>query len=160
MAIYSAISKTKIGIQDVISPYSFDQFLISNAPRTQKRVKKGKKSNNSRNVVSRLFDFTRKSKGEFPFMKNSSIYKRIGHNRWINNLIAINGPDDASFSESARLSHERPIGDGASTVSHVACFEEARRLILYLIRLIGGPPIAINLNRYNSVDGWLRLRSI
>ena len=23
-----------------------------------------------------------------------------------------------------------------------------------------GPPIVINLNHYNSVDGWLRLRSI
>ena len=33
MATHSAISKTKIAIQDVISPYSLDQFLISNAPR-------------------------------------------------------------------------------------------------------------------------------
>ena len=32
------------GIQDVISPYSLDQFLISNTPRTQKQVKKLKKS--------------------------------------------------------------------------------------------------------------------
>ena len=47
MAIHSAILKTKIRIQDVISPYSLDQFLISNAPQTQKRVKKAKKSNDS-----------------------------------------------------------------------------------------------------------------
>ena len=33
----------KDGIQDVISPYPLDQFLISNA-RTRKCVKKGKKS--------------------------------------------------------------------------------------------------------------------
>ena len=32
------------GIQDVISPYSLDQFLISNTLRTLKRVKKQKKS--------------------------------------------------------------------------------------------------------------------
>ena len=32
----------KDGIQDVISHYSLDQFLISNTPRTQKRVKKVK----------------------------------------------------------------------------------------------------------------------
>ena len=51
------------GIQDVISPYSLDQFLISNTPRTQKRVKKVKKSKDSQIVVSRQFDFTRKSKG-------------------------------------------------------------------------------------------------
>ena len=31
------------GIQDVIFPYSLDQFLISNIPRMRKRVKKLKK---------------------------------------------------------------------------------------------------------------------
>ena len=40
MAIHSVILKTKIRIQDVISPYSFDQFLISSTPRMWKRVKK------------------------------------------------------------------------------------------------------------------------
>ena len=35
------------GIQNVISPYSLDQFLISNTPRTRKRVKKLKKSKDS-----------------------------------------------------------------------------------------------------------------
>ena len=66
MAIHSAISKTKIGIQDMISPNSFDQFLISNAPRTRKCVKNAKKSIDSRIVASRQFDFTRKSKGVLP----------------------------------------------------------------------------------------------
>ena len=47
MAIHSTISKTKIGVQDVISPYSLDQFLISNPPRTRKRVKKLKKLKDS-----------------------------------------------------------------------------------------------------------------
>ena len=41
------------GIQDVISPCSLDQFLISNTHRTQKRVKKVKKSKDSQIVVSR-----------------------------------------------------------------------------------------------------------
>ena len=91
IAIHSAISKTNIRIQDVISPYSLNQFLISNAPRTRKRVKNANKSNDSRIMVSRHFDFTQKSKGEFPFAKNSSIYKRIGRNCRINGLIAING---------------------------------------------------------------------
>ena len=35
------------GIQDVISSYFLDQFLISNTPRMQKRVKKPKKSKDS-----------------------------------------------------------------------------------------------------------------
>ena len=46
-----------------------------------------------------------------------------------------------SFGESARLSHERPIGDGGSTVSHIARFEKVCRLI----RLLHfNPTITIN----------------
>ena len=59
------------GIQDMISPYALDQFLISNTPRTQKRVKKVKKSKDSQIVVSTQFDFTRKSKGSVFVAKNS-----------------------------------------------------------------------------------------
>ena len=44
------------GIQDVISPYSLDQFSISNTPQMWKRVKKGKKSIDSQIVVSKQFD--------------------------------------------------------------------------------------------------------
>ena len=44
------------GVQDVISPYSFDQIPISNTPQTWKRVKKLKKSKDSQIVVSRQFD--------------------------------------------------------------------------------------------------------
>ena len=53
------------GVQDVISPYPLNQFSISSTPRTWKRVKKGKKSTDSRIVVSRHFNFTKKSKGGF-----------------------------------------------------------------------------------------------
>ena len=44
------------GVQDVISPYSLDQILISNTPWTRKRVKKLKKSKDSQIVVSKQFD--------------------------------------------------------------------------------------------------------
>ena len=44
------------GVEDVISPYSLDQFSISNTPRTWKRVKNTKISNDARIVVSRQFD--------------------------------------------------------------------------------------------------------
>ena len=37
------------GIQDVISLYSLDQFLISNTRQMKKRVKKVKKSKDSKN---------------------------------------------------------------------------------------------------------------
>ena len=55
----------------MISPYSLDQFLISNTPQTRKRVKKVKKSKDSQIGVSRQFDFTRKSKGSVFVAKNS-----------------------------------------------------------------------------------------
>ena len=35
MVIYFAILKMKIGVQDVISPYPFDQILIPNTPRRE-----------------------------------------------------------------------------------------------------------------------------
>ena len=60
-------------VQDVISPYFLDQFLISSTPRTRKRVRKGKKSNDSRIVVSREFDFTQKYKGKFYRREEHSI---------------------------------------------------------------------------------------
>ena len=78
MAIHSAISKMKIRIQDMISPYSLDQFLISNAPRTWKGVKKANKSKDSRIVVSRQFDFTQKSKGKFSSRRTFGFIEELG----------------------------------------------------------------------------------
>ena len=66
------------GIQDVISPYSLDEFLISNAPWTRKHVKKAKMSNESRIVVSRQFDFIRKSKGKFPLRRTFDCIEELG----------------------------------------------------------------------------------
>ena len=56
MEIHFSNFKDEDGIQDVISPYSLDQILISNTARMQKRVKKLKKSKDSHIVVSRQFD--------------------------------------------------------------------------------------------------------
>ena len=120
MAIHSTISKMKIRIQNVISPYSLDQFLISSTPWTRKRVKRGNKSNDSQIVVSRQFNFTRKSKGKFPSRRAFGFYRRIGRNHRINGLIAINRWGDTSFGESVRLSRERPITNRASRCVHVA----------------------------------------
>ena len=56
MAFHSTISKTKICVRDVISLDSFDQILISCTLRTQKWVRKLKKSKDSQIVLSRQFD--------------------------------------------------------------------------------------------------------
>ena len=66
MAIHSAIFEDEDGVQDVISPYSLNQFLISNTLWTRKRVKKGKKSIDACIVVTRQFDYSRKSQGVLP----------------------------------------------------------------------------------------------
>ena len=52
-------------LQDMISPYSLDQILISNTPRTRKRVKKLMKSKDSLIVVSRQFDLLKNSRIHF-----------------------------------------------------------------------------------------------
>ena len=79
------------GIQDVISPYSLDQFLISNTPWIQKRVKKLKKLKDSQIMVSRQFDFARKSKGRFPSRRIVQFIERIGRNCRMQWFIAIDG---------------------------------------------------------------------
>ena len=58
--------KDKDDIQDVISPYSVDQILISNTPRMRKRVKKLKKSKDSQIVVSRQLDLLENPRIVFP----------------------------------------------------------------------------------------------
>ena len=135
MANHSTIFEDEDGAQDVISPYSLNQFSISNTPWTVKRVKIAKKSNDSRIVVSRQFDFTWKSKGKVSVAKNIEFIEEKRRNRRINGRIATNGQDCASFGESMRLSCECPIGDGASTVSHIArvkrCVDSSHPLYLH-----------------------------
>ena len=66
------------GVEDVISPRSLDQFSISNAPWMQKWIKKRFKSMDAWIVVSRQFDFTRKSKGVFPFRRTFYLKRKRG----------------------------------------------------------------------------------
>ena len=101
--------KDEDGIQDVISPYSIDQYLISNTLRTRKRVKKVKKSKDYQIVVSRQFDFIQKSKGSYSSRRTFGFIEAIGRNHRMQLFIAINGQDCASFGESTRLSRVRPI---------------------------------------------------
>ena len=61
------------GVQDVISPYSFDQILISNTPWTQKWVKKLKKSKDSQIVVSRQFDLLKNLRMIFRCEEHSNL---------------------------------------------------------------------------------------
>ena len=70
----------KDDIQDVISPYSLDQFLISSTPRTRKCVKKVKKSKDSQIVVSRQFDFTWKSKASSSSRRTFGFIEEKRHN--------------------------------------------------------------------------------
>ena len=87
----------KDGIQAVISPYSLDQFLISSTPRTRKRARKGKKSIDSRIMVSRQFDFTQKSRGSIFVAKNTEFIEEKRHNH------RINGPNEASFDQNGAI---------------------------------------------------------
>ena len=117
------------GIQDMIFPYPLDRFSISSTPWTRKRVKKGKKSIDSRIVVSRQFDFTQKSKGKFRFTKNIEfIEKRVVS-------VGSNSPSQSTAEitcrliETVRLSHIHLIGDGRLMFVHVDCSEKTRRLM-------------------------------
>ena len=51
-------------------------------------------------VVSKQFDFTRKSKGPVSVAKNSEFIEEFGHNHRIWTSIAISGLDDALFDQN------------------------------------------------------------
>ena len=87
----------------MISPYPLNQFSISNTPRTWKHVKKRKKSIDSRILVSRQFDFTRKSKGKFRLTKNIGFIGEKGRNYQMMWFIMINGPDEASLDQNGAI---------------------------------------------------------
>ena len=110
------------GIQDVISPYSLYQFMISNTPRTPKHVKKVNKLNDSRIVVSRQFDFTQKSKGKFSSRRTFKFIEYFGRNSWMRRFITINGPDEVSLGESMLLSRVRSIA-----IEGLRCIHITRR---------------------------------
>ena len=61
------------GIQNVISPYSLNQFLISKTPRIRKRVKKVKKSKDSHIVVSKKFDLLENPWAVLPSRRTSNL---------------------------------------------------------------------------------------
>ena len=72
-------------------------------------------------------------------------------------FIAINGPDHALVDELMRFIHERLIFDGASRCVHVA---RVKRSVVSSRSFDLHRTIAINCDRYNSLDGRLRLISI
>ena len=75
------IFEDKIEVQDVISPRSLDQILISSIPWMRKRVKNAKKSNDTQIVVSRQFDFLENLRGSLLFAKNIVFIEQKRHNR-------------------------------------------------------------------------------
>ena len=91
------------GVQDVISPHSFYQFWISNAPQMRKCVKKRNKLMDAWIVVFKQFDFTRKSKCSFRSRRTILFKEESG----------------VTVDKSSLSSHERPIGDGGLRCVHV-----------------------------------------
>ena len=64
-------------IQDVISPYSLNQILISSTHRTQKRVNKLKNSKDSQIVVSRQFDLLENPRVIFHREEHSNLFRAL-----------------------------------------------------------------------------------
>ena len=127
MAFHSTISKTKMAFKMwflLIPSINIQcQMLLGSGNMSRREINRWTPElwclNSSINL--------KKSKGQFRFTKNIGFIGEKRHNHRMRWFIAINGQDCTSFDESTWLSCERPIGDGASIVSYVACFEEARR---------------------------------
>ena len=72
------IFEDEIEVQDVISPPSLDQIMISSTPWTRKRVKNAKKSNSTRTVVSRQFDYLENSRAVFSVEEQFNLKGNLG----------------------------------------------------------------------------------
>ena len=83
-------------------------------------------------MVSRQFDFTRKSNGVFSVAKYIEFIEEKRRNHRMQLFIAINGQDCASFGESTLLSCICLIADGALGCIHMArvkrCVDSSRPL--------------------------------
>ena len=88
-------------IQDMISPYSLDQFLISNTPWMQKRVKKLKKSKDSQIVVSRQFDLLENPRLSFPSRRKVEFIEDLGI------TVGCNSPSRSTVEITRMLMNQR-----------------------------------------------------
>ena len=75
------IFKDKIEVQDVISPQSLDQILISSTPWTQKRVKNARKLIGARIVVSKQLDYLKTSRALFSVEEQVNLKVIFGRDR-------------------------------------------------------------------------------
>ena len=72
------VFEDKIEVQDVISPRSLDQISISSTPWTRKRVKNARKSNDTRIVVSRQFNYIENSRAVFYVEEQFNLKGNLG----------------------------------------------------------------------------------
>ena len=113
------IFEDEIEVQDVISPQSPDQIPISNTPWMQKRVKNAKKSNSTRIVVSRQFDYVDNSRATFFVEKQFNLKGNLG--------VTVDLTDSSRSTiamrrlliESSWLSPEQSIDDEGLRFVHV-----------------------------------------
>ena len=127
------VFEDKIEVQDVISPWSLDEILISSTPWTQKWVKNAKKSNDTLIVVSRQFDYLKNSRGVFSVEEQFNLKGNWG--------VIVDLTDSSRWTvamrrlliKMVRLSHICSITDGGLSFFHVLLSEESRCLIIRLI---------------------------
>ena len=157
MAFHSEFPKTKIEVQDVNSPLSFNQTLISSRPWTRKWVK------NTRNQMAHeMMLYTRliwrKSTGQFFRHEELNLKRRIwawlldervhrdwrsqSRIRWSNSHFCVMIVWSWIKGQDAISSHEE---ENAELRSSVGCWSNA-------CDMSKDPPITSDLSRYNSRD--------
>ena len=106
MAFHSKFLKTKIEVQDVISPLSLDENSISSTPWTRKRVKNTRKLNWYLNGVLTVRILSKIQGQNLPSRRTAFKEVRIGRSRPMKGRITINGHDEALFDQNgAIISH-------------------------------------------------------
>ena len=105
------VFEDEIEVQDVISPRSLDQILISNIPWTQKRVKNINKSNGTRIVCLDSSNFSKIQRRSFHSRRTVYLNRKLG--------VTVDLMDSSRSTvmmrrlliEPSRLSPKHSIGD-------------------------------------------------
>ena len=97
------VFEDEIEVQDVISPRSPDQNLISSTPWTRKRVKNMKKSNDTRNWCLDSSNFLKFQGRVLPSRRTRIERGNFGCDRPMNGCLAINGCDHVFVDQNGAI---------------------------------------------------------
>ena len=120
-AFHSRISKIIVHVQESISSCSLNKISLSSTLWTQKLIYKQLEARDSRDLMFRQFDYSKKCKNALHCRRTSQFIGTLGVIVGLRFNSSINDSDERPSFESLRLSCVRWMFNGPLRFCHVAC---------------------------------------